>query len=199
MSEKYSAGLMAQSFWFIEFKKIVQLIDEGKSKEEIKYACVDENLFGAQNPYRANRMFGYLFNRASCMDDDLRELFLNSDMSTQKIINLICVLLLDRLFFDFIYEVYRDKAFLGVDSITITDVNIFFRDKALQSDEVANWNDSTTRHLRNNYTGFMADAGLLEKDGAAFKITIPLLDFSLEMYLRSHNGEVMLKAITGVM
>ena len=28
---KYSAGLVSQSFWFVEIKKVIKLIDEGKS------------------------------------------------------------------------------------------------------------------------------------------------------------------------
>ena len=49
----YSAGLMSQSFWFIEFKKVVKLVSDGKSQNDIKAACVEENLLGAVNPYRA--------------------------------------------------------------------------------------------------------------------------------------------------
>lgn len=57
--EEYSAGLMSQSFWFIEFKKIIKLISGGKMDDEIKTICIDENLFGAAKEYRAKRMCGY--------------------------------------------------------------------------------------------------------------------------------------------
>ena len=36
----YSAGLISQSFWFVEMKKVIKLIDDGKSEEEIKKKCV---------------------------------------------------------------------------------------------------------------------------------------------------------------
>ena len=39
--EAYSAGLMSQSFWFIEFKKVVKLISDGKSQNEIKHQFFD--------------------------------------------------------------------------------------------------------------------------------------------------------------
>lgn len=45
----YSAGLMSQSFWFIEFKKVVKLISEGKSLSQVKDISIEENLFGAAN------------------------------------------------------------------------------------------------------------------------------------------------------
>jgi hypothetical protein len=40
MEEKYNAGLMSQSFWFIEFKKIVELYHNGADFEEIKRQCM---------------------------------------------------------------------------------------------------------------------------------------------------------------
>ena len=43
---KYSAGLMSQSFWFIEFKKVLPMVMEGKAQEEIKKRCIEQNIFG---------------------------------------------------------------------------------------------------------------------------------------------------------
>ena len=39
VEETYSAGLISQSFWFVEMKKVIKLIDDGKSEEEIKKMC----------------------------------------------------------------------------------------------------------------------------------------------------------------
>ena len=47
VEETYSAGLISQSSWFVEMKKVIKLINDGKSEEEIKKMCIDENLFGA--------------------------------------------------------------------------------------------------------------------------------------------------------
>ena len=35
-NSKYSAGLMSQSFWFLEFKKVVRLRQEGLAYEDIR-------------------------------------------------------------------------------------------------------------------------------------------------------------------
>ena len=45
VEETYSAGLISQSFWFVEMKKVIKLIDDGKSEEEIKKMCIKENHF----------------------------------------------------------------------------------------------------------------------------------------------------------
>ncbi len=79
-------------------------------------------------------------------------------MSTQKNINLICVLKTDRLFFEFLYEVYREKVILGIDTIENIDMRIFFNQKEMQSEEVAQWVDITKKRLSNIYTNYMIDA-----------------------------------------
>lgn len=109
--EAYSAGLMSQSFWFIEFKKVVKLVSDGKSQNDIKAACVEENLLGAVNPYRAKRVAGYLTNRVSTLDAREIQMFIESDLATQKLLNLIAVLRTDRLFFEFYLKCIVKKSF----------------------------------------------------------------------------------------
>lgn len=137
MANVYSAGLMSQSFWFIEFKKLVFAVSEGKAADETKKLCIDENWFGAVNSYRAKRMYGYIINRVNSIDEKLIGIFTSSDVSTQKLINLICIMKLDRLFFEFVYEVYRDKIILGCSEISTSDVSSFFVNKANQNDEIS--------------------------------------------------------------
>lgn len=50
---KYSAGAVKFSFWFMEFRKEVQMLSAGKSFDEIKKLSEDENIFGASTPARA--------------------------------------------------------------------------------------------------------------------------------------------------
>ncbi|MBP1547885.1 MAG: DUF1819 family protein [Oscillospiraceae bacterium] len=198
---EYSAGLMSQSFWFIEFKKIVIAYAEGKTDEQIKALCVNENWFGAVNSYRAKRMYGYIIKRVNAMDDKLKKIFVDADVSTQKLINLICIMKLDRLIFEFVYEVYRDKVILGDSELRTTDVGVFFVKKEAQSDEIALWKESTVKHLKSTYMNFLTEAGLItEKDGnkTVKTITPPLVDTALEMYLADNNAIAVLKAITGV-
>ena len=194
----YSAGLMSQSFWFHEFKKAVKLMKDGLSFDEIKKICVEENLFGAAKEYRALRMAGYIVNRLKVMDDTMVDLFLTSDLATQKLINLITILKQDLLFFEFIYEVYREKVILGSETLDDMDVKSFFTKKEAQSDLILGWKESTKNHLRSSYTGFMADANLLSVVDREKRITPPVLDIALERYLIATGDDTMVRALTGV-
>lgn len=194
---EYSAGLMSESFWFLEFKMTVKLRHQGLDYDEIKKKCVEENLYGAAKEYRAKRMAGYIITRIKQMDDTLVELFMSSDLVTQKIINLITIINSDRLFFEFLYEVYREKVALGTGFIEDIDLNAFFTKKESQHDVISGWKDTTKRKLKNIYTNYMIDANLLTISEKKKMITPPLLDVALERYLKANNMEAIFKAITG--
>ena len=199
MVEKaYSAGLVSQSFWFVEMKKVIKLIDSGKNEEDIKKICIDENLFGAAKEYRAKRMYGYIWNRTKKLDKALIDLFCTSDLATQKIINLIAILRSDRLFFEFMFEVYREKKILGVPVMEDVDVNVFFKNKEIQSEDIAAWTDNTKRRLRSIYFNYLTDANLLTVVDKKKMITPPILDIALERYLETCGDNSIIKAITGV-
>lgn len=194
----YSAGLMSQSFWFIEFKKVVKLISEGKSLSQVKDISIEENLFGAANAYRARRIAGYLVNRASTLDQTEVRLFAESDVATQKLLNIIAILRTDRLFFEFLFEVYREKVILGIPAIDDSDASIFFKNKEVQSAEIEAWKDTTKKKLQRCYFNYMIDANLLVIDEKVRRITPPILDAALERHLEAKGEEYMIKAITGV-
>lgn len=193
----YSAGLVSQSFWFIEFKKVVKLISDGKSDDDIKTICTEENLFGAAKEYRAKRMCGYILNRAKTLDETMTDLFLSSDLTTQKIINLITILKGDRLFFEFMYEVYREKIILGIPNIEDTDLKVFFSKKEAEHEEIEVWKDSTKKKLRSTYITYLKEANLIAVSDNQKTITPPILDIALERYLEACGDTVIIKAITG--
>ncbi len=197
-SEEYSAGLMSEAPWFHEFKKLILLAHDGVAPEEIKRRCVEENLFGMPKEYRAVRTYGYLVKRLKQLDEPLIELFCTSDLSTQKLINFIAVIMGDRLFFELINEVYKEKALLGYSEMAAADVNVFFTDKSMQNEDMKLWKDTTFKRLRSGYFQFMTDANLLRKEKTKYYITPPILDVALERYLQYNGKEHILKAITGV-
>ena len=185
MANAYSAGLMSQSFWFIEFKKLVSAVKAEMAADEIKTLCVEENWFGAVNSYRSKRMYGYIINRVKSMDDDLIDIFISSDVATQKLIDLICIMKTDRLFFEFVYEIYREKIILGNDEISTNDVSM----------------DSTIKHLKSTYMNFLTESGLamnINNNKAVKQITPPFIDTILESYLNNNNDLAVIKALTGV-
>ena len=205
-NRKYSAGLMSQSFWFVEFRQYLRLKKENISDDEIKRRITEENLFGAPNECRAHRIGNYLSARVSRLSHEEVMLFFACDITSQKLMNLICIMRQDRLLFEFINEVYREKVMLGAETLDLSDGRAFFTEKEKQDDTVAGWQDKTKRRLISTYLNFMTDAGLLSmsermpgngKSGTR-KVTIPLPDEALQHHLETTGETTILKAIMGV-
>lgn len=196
-NKEYSAGIMSQSFWFQECRQFIELLRENKTETELKMIVIEENLFGAPNEYRAKRMYGYISNRVKSVESGLMEIFLSSDIETQKLIILIATIRKDKLFFEFLYEVYREKIILGENQIGIADVDKFFRYKEMQNDELLSWQDTTKKRIQSAYLTFMTEANLLRSNKKIRTITPPLIDMRLEKYLRANGETAILKALTG--
>lgn len=196
--KEYSAGMVKLSFWFLEFRKVINLLNSGKTLSEIKSLNIKENIFSAPTQARAIQIFNSVSNRIKGLDPSFYILFEKSDISTQKLIALISIMLTDSLFFDFVYEVYREKLIIGSDVLEDKDIRIFFKDKQLQSDKVAEWKDYTIKRLGVCYKTMLMEADLLDRSSGNRKILRPILDKSLEDCLRSNNMDFILHALTGV-
>lgn len=196
--KEYSAGMIKLSFWFTEFRKMVHLINQGKSLNEIKVLNADENIFAAPTQRRAAQIYNTVSSRVRGLDPSFYQLFEKSDLSTQKLIVLIAIMRSDSLFFDFVYEVYREKLIIGNEELTDSDIRIFFNIKQLQSEKVAKWTDNTVKKLGRCYKAMLMEAGLTDCAAGNRKILRPILDNALEECLKNNGMEVMIHALTGV-
>lgn len=196
--KEYSAGMTKLSFWFSEFKKMVQLQDRGKSLDDIKQMNQAENIFSATTPKRASQIFNAVSIRIKSLDPSFYSVFKQSDIANQKIIVLIAIMETDSLFFDFVYEVYREKLIIGMAELADSDFAIFFKNKQLQSEKVAKWTDHTLKTLGKSYKTILTEAGVIDRSKGNRKILKPILDRSLEDCLIQNGMAVTLHALTGV-
>lgn len=94
----YSAGAVKFSFWFMEFRKTVQLLAAGKSFEDIKQLNEQENIYGASTKARAQMIYSTVTARIKLLDSSFYPIFLESDLATQKIFALVASMAHDTLF-----------------------------------------------------------------------------------------------------
>lgn len=196
--KEYSAGMVKLSFWFSEFRKIVSLLNSGKTMAEIKALNIEQNIFSAPTQARAIQIFNTVSSRVKGLDQSFYQLFENSDLSTQKLINLVAIMQSDSLFFDFVYEVYREQMIIGIGELADSDLRIFFKDKQLQSEKVATWTDYTLKRLGVCYKTMLMEAGVIDGSSGNRKILKPILDKALEECLKINGMELSLHALTGV-
>ena len=195
--KEYSAGAVKLSFWFIEFRKVVELLNDGKSNDQIKSLALTENLFAVTTTLRANQIFHTVTGRIKALDESFISLFMRSDLATQKLFALVAAMAYDTLFFDFVYEVIREKMILGTYELSDSDVRIFFKDKQQQNEKVARWTDATLVRLGRCYKTMLYEAGVIDKAKSARKILRPILDPELVHWLEQNNMGAYVKALVG--
>ena len=209
--KEYSAGAVKHSFWFMEFRKVVSLRNDGMSWDEIKERNEKENIFGAPTPMRQNQIWNTVSGRIKCLDDgpgrplaqegspcSFYPVFQLCDVSAQKLFALVAAMAYDTLFAEFVYEVIREKMIIGSNEFADSDVRIFFKNKQEQDDKVAKWTEATTKRLGACYKTMLYEAGLTDKGKDVRMILKPILDPVMERWLMDHDMEYYIKALTGV-
>ena len=148
--------------------------------------------------YRAYEVLNGTYRKVSTLPEAVLQAFITCDVETAKMLNLIAILMDSRLFFEFLHEVYDEKIRLGEKEITDRDLNVFFADKAMQSDVVAGWTDTAVRKLKQCFTRMMFEAGLLESSAKPRTIKPIHIDYRTEELLTANGLGEYLKAVKGV-
>lgn len=193
---KYSAGLASTSFWFIESKKIAELILEGYSKKEIMEIAIGENIFQVETKNRIKEIVNSVYRRLSSFPEDILECFIRVDVNSAKIFVLISILNDDKLFFEFMHEVFREHILLGDLTLKTRDFDLFFDNKSYQSEIIDSWTDDTVARLKRGYRNMLSEAGVLNTSKKEKVITIPFIDLKLQQLLVDNDYGPYLFAIT---
>lgn len=194
---KYSAGIVSSSFWLYESKTTAEYLLEEISKKELIELSLSENIYQVDSERRAKRMAGNLFNRFNGFSEELLRYFISADSNSSKLFVLIAIIKNDKLFFEFMYEVFREHIILGNFNINDSDLDIFFMNKTNQSEIIENWSETTIKKLKSIYKLFLIEAGILEKDDEDYKIILPFIDYRLKELITQNNLTPFLNAITG--
>lgn len=195
---EYSAGAVSKGFWFTEFRKYNELLKEGNSEKDIRQLQKDENILLAPSETYGMKKLGEVARRSRSLPASIVEMFFDVNIANQKLINLLGIMMTDRFFFEYIYEIYREALMLGREIFEDSSARVFFKNKAEQSEKVASYTDQVIKRLARAYKTYLREAGLIiEKDGQ-LQYNKLLLDIELEKVLKEPELYPYFKALQGV-
>lgn len=194
---EYSAGIASKLFWLQESRKTAYYIAEGYDKEYIKSIAWKENIYQVKAEYRAYEVLNGTYRRVVRLPEEVLKALATSDVETARVINLVAVLMDCRLLYEFLHEVYAEKIRLGEKEITDRDLNLFFSDKAAQSEVVASWTEVVVKKLKQCLTRMMFEAGLLDRSKKPRNLKILHVDYRTEELLVKNGLEIYLRAAKG--
>ena len=195
--KEYSAGIVSKGFWFLEFKKFLEFLKNGKNEIEIRKLQDEENIFSASSKDYGKRIISEVNKRIKILPEGIKELFFKSDTGTQKVINLLSIMGTDKLFFEYVYNSYRNELLLGTKEYNPGIVMKFLKEKAEQNEEVAKFSEKTLKRMQGTYGNYLKEAGLLEEKNKEILYGKVYLDYELEKLLRENNMEIYIKTLKG--
>jgi hypothetical protein len=179
---EYSATLTGASFLFYEFKQVVSLKEQELEDSDIKERVLTENLFQYQVKTSLKRSLPSVLRRVDVLDGTLRKMVLEESLEMGKIINLYAIMKTDRLFFEFLNEVIREKLESNNYLFEKKDLNVYIASKAEQDAGVAGWTEQTVNKLKQVYVKVLYESGLL-KDKKTGELSRLLMDEQLKGHL----------------
>lgn len=195
---QYSAGAVSKGFWFQELKKYIELLQKGNTGADIKKLQRKENILLAPSLAYGEKMIGEMNRRVKVLPKEIIELFPNLIVSDQKLVNLLSIMMTDRLFFEYMYEVYRENIILGRKNFEDMDTRVFFKNKSEQSQKVAQYTDQTKRRLAGAYKTYLKEANLILDRDNSLIYNRQVMDLRLERELKKQTLYPYFKALMGV-
>lgn len=194
---KYNTSLTNSSFWFLESKKVAELILEGYSKKDILELAITDNIFQVESENRIKKITNNVYKRLNSFPKEVLEYFIRADANSAKIFVLISILKVDKLFFEFMYEVFKEHIILGDLTLKDKDFIMFFDNKEYKSDVISKWSDETIKRLERSYVTMLSEAGILDISNNEKKITVPFFDLKFRDILIDNDFGTYLYSITG--
>jgi acetone carboxylase gamma subunit len=195
---KYSSTIKSMAYLYLEIKKAAMLKIKGFKDFEIANKALQDNIFQVNTESRKREIASTVLKRLKVLDDYLLEKLANGSLETSKQIALYSIMKTDRLFFEFMTEVYREKYLLKDFIIMDKDFNIFFQRKMEQSVTVASWKEYTFYKLKQVYKRILSEAGFVKRQKKNIEIVPPIMAKDLIEHLKEIGDQPYLEAMLGV-
>ncbi len=196
MEPQYSSNLASTLYLYFELKQVAKLTLAGLSPEENKIKIKEENLFQYATSKSIDKLLSATLKRVAILDEIMLNLLVHGSLHTSKLVALITIIKTNRLFSEFIEEIYLEKVRLGEQALEPRDFRIFFNNKAEQNSKVAGWQESTLRKLSQVYSRILFEAGLINNTRKK-KLTPPSMEQELLVHLRKIGDQRLIIAMSG--
>lgn len=194
----YSSAIKKTPFKYPIAKKIAKLMLDGLDREETYDKCFNENYVEIDSPERRREVTNVVYNRLCSLDEFLLKEFYYGDVATSKFILVYAIAKTDALFFEFLFERYRDalsnpeRNYLSID-----DFDDFFEEKKQVDLIVAKWGKFTLQCLTKGYRNILVDSGLGRRERKTIVVERVMIHPAVEEHIELLGDKDFLKATLG--
>ncbi|HQC55350.1 MAG TPA: DUF1819 family protein [Clostridia bacterium] len=195
--KRYSSIIKKTPFKYTISKKIAGLILEGFNRNEIYYKCFQDNYVEIDSMPRRREVTNVIYARLLELDRYLLGQFYNADIITSKFILVYAIAKGDSLFFDFMFEVYREALLGNKNYISIDDFELFFAAKKEADIVVSRWGNTTINQLARGYRNILVESGLGYRKKRNIVAVKAIIHPAVSEHIKFIQDEEYLKALLG--
>ncbi len=194
----YSSSLKKTPYKYLIAKKIAKLMLQKMDRAEVYAECYTNNYIEIDSADRRREITNITYERLLRLDDFLLKQFYEGDVETSKFLLVYAIAKTDRLFFEFMFEVYREALMGDKSYISLDDFDAFFLGKKESDEEVAKWGEYTVSQLAKGYRTVLADSGLGQRDKHNIKALRVMIHPAVEEHIKLIGDGEFLKALLGI-
>lgn len=188
----YSGKLTGESFLLYELKIVAKLKKEGYTDKEIRKMVLEENLFQYKFTSSISRRLTPLMQRINLLDEELIDRLIEDPLGDGIVINLYSIMKNDRLFFEFMNEVMKEKLKSNNEVLEKKDINIFIETKIEQNEDIASWSDSTVNKIKQVIKKILMEAKVVEDNKTGIVKKIIMSDWIKNYLIKSGEEKYIL-------
>lgn len=193
----YSCSIKKTPYKYPIAKKMAKLMLDGLDRNEVFHECFDNNYVEIDSLERRKEVTNVLYERLSALDDYLLKEFYNGDVTTSKFILVYAMVKTDPLFFDFMFEVYREALMGRKNYITMEDFDNYFNSRKEVDINFRSWTGHTLIHLARAFRIILIESGLGIKESKTIYVERMMVHPMVEEHIRLLGDTDYLKAILG--
>ena len=193
----YSSSIKKTPFKYAISKKIAKLIIDGYGRQEVFDKCYMQNYLEIESQDRRKEITNVVYLRLINIDEFLIRQFYESDVETSKFILVYAIAKSDELFFDFMFEIYREALLGNNGYISVDDFDNFFAAKKETDLIVATWGYFTIDQLAKGYRNILVESGMGVRDRRSIRVTKLMVHPVVQDYIKQIGDSEYLKALLG--
>jgi hypothetical protein len=193
----YSSAIKKTPFKYPIAKRISKLMLDGLDRNEVYEKCFNDNYVEIESLERRREVINVLYERLCALDNYLLLEFYNSDVATSKFLLVYAIAKTDSLFFDFLFEKYREALMSDRNYLSIDDFDSFFESKKETDLIVRKWGKFTLDDLTKGYRNILVDSGLGTRSKKNIVVNKVMIHPAVEDHINDIGDHEYIKAILG--
>lgn len=195
---RYRTTIKNCPLFYQETKRINQLLLYGATQEEIMNKVVEQDFLQLSSLTQRKTVGNELVYRVALLDKTMQEMIQQEDNQTSKSLVVYSIICADRLFQEFVREIYLDKLVTLHSELSKKEVIRFFERKAQTNEIVGKWKEYTYDRLARSFLQVLNEAGWInEIKKSHYRIEKPFISTRARNYLKKEGYTPAVEVVLG--